>query len=75
MTADIISRLFFLTDVLSNYANINFVQIDGRWKVMIIDFRVSRIMIQPSLDGGYCFDGIISGNGEFLYVDLQDDII
>lgn len=61
MTADIISRIFFLTDVLTHDGNIVFIKEKEKWKLKIIDFRNNIQQGYP--EGSKLFNGLVSGHG------------
>ncbi len=61
MTADIISRIFCLTDILSHDGNIIFIKEKQKWKLKIIDFINNKQ--RGYSNGSSLYNGLVSGLG------------
>lgn len=70
ITADIFSRIFRLTDILTQDGNIVFVNNQDNWHLKIIDFRNRDESFYPS--GEELFGGLVCGNGQFNYLGQRD---
>lgn len=74
MAADIISRIFCLSDILSNDGNIIFIKEKQKWKLKIIDFRNNKGGYPGYPDGSSLYSGLVSGFGHFFYVGMDNVI-
>ena len=74
MSADILSRTLYLTDVLTNDGNIMFLIINGQWKLKVVDFRNGPADINL-INGKSLYGGLFAGNGQFNYIGQKDKII
>ncbi|MHA1558361.1 MAG: hypothetical protein ACTSXG_00925 [Alphaproteobacteria bacterium] len=70
MTADILSRVLCLTDILTQDGNILFVRMSNTWQVKIIDFRHKDPEVEYPT-GGALFGGLVQGNGQCHYVGVD----
>jgi len=73
MTADILTRILRLTDVLTQDGNILFVKVQDCWHLKVIDFRTREALNYPT--GKDLFESSLCGTGQFFYLGQSDEVM